>query len=76
MNNIKKIALVESIVNVGTGLILSALIFQPIIFYVYNINLDIRDGFVIAIYFTLISVLRGYIWRLFFHKRFYENSKK
>lgn len=71
MKNLKKLAMVESIANVMSGLVLSVLVFQPIIFYVYDIELSVTENVVIAAYFTIISIFRGYIWRLYFHKWFY-----
>jgi len=71
VKNLKKLAIIESLTNVGSGLLLSVFIAQPIIFYFYNINLNTSDNVIIAVYFTLISILRGYIWRIYFHKWFY-----
>jgi len=72
MKNLKKIAMIESLANVGSGLLLSIFIAQPIIFYYYGISLDTSENVIIAVYFTIISIFRGYIWRLYFHKWFYK----
>lgn len=70
--NIKLIAFVESITNVLTGLLLSIFIIQPIVFSSFGITLSNTENILIAIIFTIVSIIRGYIWRLFFHKHFYK----
>ena len=75
MKNVKRLAIIESLVNVGSGLLISVFVAQPIIFYIYDISLGISTNVVIATYFTLISILRGYVWRLFFHRWFYVKDK-
>lgn len=72
MKNIKKIALAESIANVLSGFVLTILIFQPFIFWIYGLELQISDNIVIAAYFTIIGILRSYLWRIYFHKWFYK----
>lgn len=72
MKNLHSLAIFESISNVGSGLLISIIIAQPIIFYLYDIHLSLADNVVIAIYFTVISIIRGYVWRIYFHKWFYK----
>ena len=67
----KKLAWLESIANVGSGLFLSILLIQPIVFGIYDIQLEINQNIGIAVIFTVISIIRGYIWRRYFHKKFY-----
>ncbi len=67
----KRLAWAESIVNVGSGLLLSILLIQPIVFSWYDIQLQLNQNIGIAIIFTIVSVVRGYIWRRWFHKKFY-----
>ncbi len=69
---IKRLAWSEAIVNVLSGLILSVFIVQPVVFSLYDIRLPVQDNIGIAVIFTVVSILRGYIWRRWFHKRFYE----
>jgi len=66
-----KLAMYESLANVGSGLLLSIFIAQPIIFWLYDIEIGLFENIIIALYFTIISIFRGYIWRLYFHKWFY-----
>ena len=72
MKNLKRIAMAESFANVGSGLLLSIFVFQPIIFWYFNIDFGVVENALIALYFTIISVFRGYIWRIYFHKWFYH----
>ena len=65
-------AMIESIANVGSGLLFSIFVAQPIIFFFYDIHLQVEQNFIIALYFTIISIFRGYIWRIFFHNKFYK----
>jgi hypothetical protein len=70
--SVKKLALIESIANIGSGFFLSLFIFQPFIFWVYDIEMPLNDNLVIAIYFTIIGITRAYLWRIYFHKFFYQ----
>jgi hypothetical protein len=74
--NIHRLAIFESLTNVCSGLLISIFIAQPIIFKIYDIHMAVTDNVVIAIYFTLISIFRGYIWRMIFHKKFYKSLHK
>ena len=71
---IKQLHWAESISNVMSGLIISILIVQPIVFWIYDIKLVLSDNIGIAIIFTLVSILRGYVWRHYFHNKFYEGK--
>ena len=68
----KKLAWAESITNVGSGLVLSIVIVQPIVFAMFDIKTSTTENIWIAVIFTAVSIVRGYIWRRFFHKRFYS----
>ena len=66
----KKLAWAESGANTISSVVLSVLVFQPIIFYFYDIDMPMSDNIGIALWFTLISLIRGYVWRRTFHKWF------
>jgi uncharacterized membrane protein len=70
----KKIALIESIVNVTSGLLLSVFVVQPIVFNWFDISLPMHQNVYIAVIFTVVSIARGYVWRRWFHKKFYEGK--
>ena len=60
-------SLIETLIDVGSGLILSTLI-QLIIFPLFGLYPSIIDSFNIAIIFTLISIMRSWFWRLIFRR--------
>ena len=72
MQQSKKMSLVEVLVGLLLGLISSIFIFQPLIFSYYHIVLPVSSNTIIAVWFTLISLIRSYLTRRFFvymHKR-------
>ena len=68
-----RLAWVESLSNVGSGLLLSILIVQPLVFWYYDISLPSSTNVEIAVIFTVVSIIRGYVWRRYFHK-FYNKG--
>jgi hypothetical protein len=62
-------SLIENNLNVLSGLLLSIFIVQPIVFDHYNIVVQTTENIQIGIIFTIVSIVRGYIWRRFFNKR-------
>ena len=60
--------LVESIIDVGSGLLLASVI-QLIIFPYFNMYPSNLESFHIAINFTCISIFRSWFWRNIFNKR-------
>mgnify|MGYP003131275031 CR=1 FL=1 len=60
--------LIESIIDVGSGFILAILI-QLLIFPYFNLHPTILDSVGIALIFTLVSMIRSFLWRLYFNER-------
>jgi hypothetical protein len=60
--------LMESIIDVGSGLLLATLI-QLYIFPFFDLHPTPMDSFQIAIIFTCISIFRSWFWRIIFNKR-------
>ncbi|MFA7127585.1 MAG: hypothetical protein WC136_00275 [Sphaerochaeta sp.] len=58
----------EQLLNIGSGMLLSALIVQPLVFPLYNISTTILDNLGISLLFTLASLIRSYIWRRLFNR--------
>ena len=58
--------LFESIVDVGSGLLLAVLV-QMIIFPYFNMHLSVWENFHIALIFTCMSIFRSWFWRTFFN---------
>jgi hypothetical protein len=64
----KKRSILESVVNVIVGFGI-ALMSQIIIFPLFDINSSFRNNFWIAIWFTVISIIRSYILRRIFNRK-------
>ena len=58
----------ESIIDVGSGVFLSIII-QITIFPLFDLHPTIFENFQIALIFTLVSMTRSALWRRFFRKR-------
>tara|TARA_R110001606_G_C15271114_1_gene639492 strand:+ start:840 stop:1097 length:258 start_codon:yes stop_codon:yes gene_type:complete len=72
--------LFESIIDVGSGLLL-AIGIQMLIFPYFNMHPTIFESFHIAVIFTFMSIFRSWFWRTFFNfkrkkiKGYYWNGK-
>ena len=60
-------SLIESLIDVGSGFIL-AIIIQLTIFPIFHLYPSILDSIWIASIFTLISIMRSWVWRMVFKK--------
>jgi membrane protein CcdC involved in cytochrome C biogenesis len=58
---------IETIIDVGSGLILSTFI-QLFIFPFFDLYPTVLESFHIAVIFTVISMLRSWFWRTIFNK--------
>jgi len=65
-------SLIETIVSVCIGLVVS-FISQLWVFNLYDIHMTLNQNLTITLYFTAISIVRGYAIRRFFN---YKNNKK
>jgi hypothetical protein len=59
--------IIESIIDVGSGLILSILI-QLLIFPMFDLHPSILDSIGIALIFTIVSMIRSALWRMYFRR--------
>ena len=57
----------ESIIDVGSGFV-SAILIQLYIFPMFNLYPSILDSINIALIFTIVSIIRSWLWRLVFKK--------
>ena len=62
-------SLIESIIDVGSGFLLAVAI-QIFIFPFFELYPSILDSIGIALIFTVISMLRSWIWRSYFRRRY------
>ena len=60
--------LIESIIDVGSGLILAIMI-QLYIFPFFDLHPTVLESFHIAVIFTAISMVRSWCWRTIFARR-------
>tara|TARA_Y100000034_G_C6726617_1_gene321668 strand:- start:67 stop:276 length:210 start_codon:yes stop_codon:yes gene_type:complete len=61
-------SLIESIIDVGSGFLLAVAI-QIFIFPFFELYPTILDSIGIALIFTVISMLRSWVWRSYFRRR-------
>ena len=64
----KKESLIESLSTVAIGYTV-AVFSQLLVFPIFNIHVSLTDNFLIALYFTFISVIRVYVVRRWFNRR-------
>jgi hypothetical protein len=69
-------SLIESIVNVSSGFIISLLLWTFFIMPVFNIDTSFAENLAITSTFTIISVARGFIWRRFFNAGLHRTIHK
>lgn len=62
----KKMSLLETITSVVIGYIIS-LIAQMIIFPIFDIKVSFEDNLLIGLFFTVVSIIRGYFVRRLFN---------
>jgi len=69
MTQTKAKSLFETCCNVGSGFILAYLSWVFVIPKIFDMNTIAEQGFWVTVYFTALSVVRGYIWRRGFNKK-------
>jgi low affinity Fe/Cu permease len=71
MGQTKLVSLIEQLLNVASGFVLSVLVWQVVgPLFGYEVTLTANLG--ITSIFTAVSVVRGYIWRRFFNANLHE----
>lgn len=64
----KRHSLLEQVLNVGSGFVLSSLVWQFVIIKWWDIHTSFSENLQITSVFTVVSVARGYVWRRLFNK--------
>lgn len=59
---------VETLFNVGSGVVISAVVISPLVYPRIDAN-DPSNYWTLTVIFTGVSILRGYVWRRFFNHR-------
>lgn len=67
MNQTKLESLLESFINIGSGFIVAFCLWVFVVRPVWDIEVDMLDNFVITVMFTIVSIIRSYLWRRFFN---------
>ena len=65
-------SLLEQVLNVGSGFVISTLLWQFVIVPLWGIQTGMADNLKITSLFTLVSVIRGYAWRRWFNARVHK----
>jgi len=66
----KLVSLIETFVNIGTGFILSVVVWQLLAIYL-GIPMPLTTNLFITSVFTVVSIARSYLWRRFFARGFH-----
>lgn len=64
----KRQSLMEILVNLGVGFFISCVV-QAVIFHYKGLEVSILDNMEITMWFTLVSLIRGYCIRRWFNRR-------
>ena len=64
----KKQSLIETLTNVGIGWFIS-FIANMLVLPLFGYNINLTDGLLISIIFTIISIVRGYVVRRWFNSK-------
>lgn len=64
----KRNSLIESIINVGSGFLLSIATWKLIITPIFGIEANNGQVAIISGIFTVLSIIRSYFWRRIFNK--------
>lgn len=71
----KKHSIIEQLLNVGSGFILSFILWVYVITPLWNIPMSMSDNIAIIFIFTVVSVTRGYLWRRYFNGILTKNNE-
>lgn len=66
MSQSRRMSLVEQLFNVGSGIVLALLIGQ-VVYPLFGYAVSVLDNLGLTVIFTLVSIVRGYIWRRVFN---------
>lgn len=67
---------VEQVLNIGSGFIISLVVWELIVKPVWNIHTDFAENLQITVLFTVVSLIRSYTWRRVFNHFSHKNKKK
>ena len=64
----KRESMIETLTNVGIGWFIS-FIANMLVLPLFGYNINLTDGLLISIIFTIISIVRGYVVRRWFNSK-------
>jgi len=62
-------SLVEQLLNVGSGFVVALIVWTYMVTPIWDIEVTMLDNLAITGLFTVVSVVRGYVWRRMFNRR-------
>ena len=68
-------SLVEQLLNIGSGFVISSLLWEFVVKPVWNLQTGFAENLQITALFTAVSVVRGYWWRRFFNAKLRAASR-
>ena len=69
----KLVSFIESVVNVGSGFLLSLVLWQYIVAPAFGYAVTMKTNLILTTIFTVTSVARGYLWRRFFARNLHRS---
>ncbi len=66
MSQSRKMSFLEQLLNIGSGFIISALVWEFVVKPGWHLQTSFTENLSITMLFTVVSLLRGYIWRRLF----------
>jgi hypothetical protein len=66
----RMMSLVEQFANIGSGFVISSLLWHFVVQPVWGIQTSVAENLQITLLFTVVSILRGYAWRRAFVRVF------
>jgi hypothetical protein len=67
MGQSKKQSLIETTLNVFSGWLIATLMWLYVLAPYFGVELQLQENLQITTLFTIISIIRGYIWRRVFN---------
>lgn len=60
-------SLLESCLNIGSGFVISLIVWSYLVVPVWGLQVNMVDNLNITALFTVVSVVRSYVWRRIFN---------
>lgn len=67
-------SLIESCLNVGSGFLVALVVWKLVVVPVWEFEVTMADNLAVTGLFTVVSVIRGYVWRRIFNMVNFDND--